>query len=319
MLWGFDFMAGRATAPLSDDDLASAPAPGVYRWVHLNLANDWSRRWLAAQPGVEGEVAEVLLAADGHQHVRLAGRTLAFAVLDFERQFAKDGPSRTAIMVFLVTPDMMITARHDPLCCPDIILRRIEAGAVAASAASAIDLVFAALLEVAKNIWRDLAQVVQAAEDALIDHGRTPDPRLFVDDRRRAVLLHRQLDGLRSVLRRLDLDGKLPADLRPTIDKVFQRVVALDGDVAQVQRNIRQLREEIDTQTANRTNQNLYVLSILSALLLPPTLVSSFFGMNTGGLPWMNADWGTWSALLLMFVAMVIVVLWLYRRGFFRD
>jgi len=38
-------------------------------------------------------------------------------------------------------------------------------------------------------------------------------------------------------------------------------------------------------QAAQRTNRNLYFLSILTALLMPATLVTGFFGMNTGGLP----------------------------------
>ena len=34
-----------------------------------------------------------------------------------------------------------------------------------------------------------------------------------------------------------------------------------------------------------KTNRHLYILSIMTAFLLPPTLVTGFFGMNTGGLP----------------------------------
>jgi zinc transporter len=190
---------------------------------------------------------------------------------------------------------------------------------VPAGAPAALDLMFSALIEVSKSVMRDLARVVRVAEDALIDFGSIPDSRVFVADRRRAVMLRRQLIGLRSILHRLELNDDLPEAIRPTVEKVVQHIVALDGDIAEIYQELQQLREEVDMQTVRRTNQNLYVLSTLSAVLLPPTLVSSFFGMNTGGLPWMNADWGTWSALLLMFVAMVIVVLWLYRRGFFRD
>ncbi len=59
---------------------------------------------------------------------------------------------------------------------------------------------------------------------------------------------------------------------------------------------MRLLREELDLQAVQRTNQNLYVLSVMTALLLPATLVTGLFGMNTGGLPWAHTPFGTAAA-----------------------
>ena len=47
------------------------------------------------------------------------------------------------------------------------------------------------------------------------------------------------------------------------------------------------------------TNRRLFTLSILSACLLPPTLVTGVFGMNTKNLPFQNTDGGTWYALMI--------------------
>ena len=42
------------------------------------------------------------------------------------------------------------------------------------------------------------------------------------------------------------------------------------------------------------TNRRLFTLSILTSGLLPPTLVTGFFGMNTRDLPFLNTADGTW-------------------------
>jgi zinc transporter len=47
------------------------------------------------------------------------------------------------------------------------------------------------------------------------------------------------------------------------------------------------------------TNRRLFTLSILTACLLPPTLVTGFFGMNTKDLPFQESHGGTWMALLV--------------------
>jgi magnesium transporter len=46
-----------------------------------------------------------------------------------------------------------------------------------------------------------------------------------------------------------------------------------------------------------RMNRNMYWLTILSAVFLPLTLVTGFFGMNTGGLPYTDDAAGTMKVL----------------------
>ena len=41
----------------------------------------------------------------------------------------------------------------------------------------------------------------------------------------------------------------------------------------------------MSSRVAENTGRNLYVLSILTAVLLPMTLVAGVFGMNVAGLP----------------------------------
>lgn len=316
LIWAFDFIDGRVV-PLEREQL-SLPAPaGAFRWIHLDMAGQWTRAWLAGQPRVEGQIRELLLASDGNPHVRVSGDAVAFTIQDFEQDFGVEMPTRLGSMGFVVEARQLISGRTHPLYAPDIICRRIELGAAPATAADAAELLLGGLAEAAKVLTRRVAAIVRNAEDALIDSGRAPDPRLFVDERRRVVLLRRQLDGLRSVLVRADTHDQLPAAFKPVIGRVLQRVIALDADVLQVQSNLRQLREEVDMQTASRTNQNLYVLSILSALLLPPTLVASFFGMNTEGLPFAHGEGGTGAAIVVMAASAIAVFIWLRRRGFF--
>jgi zinc transporter len=47
------------------------------------------------------------------------------------------------------------------------------------------------------------------------------------------------------------------------------------------------------------TNRRLFTLSMLTACLLPPTLVTGIFGMNTKDLPLQQIEGGTWFAMAL--------------------
>ena len=78
------------------------------------------------------------------------------------------------------------------------------------------------------------------------------------------------------------------------------------------------LREEIDIQAAQRTNQNLYILSIVTALMLPATLVTGIFGMNTGGMPFAQAPHGTLIATMAAASAAAATYFLLRWMGFMR-
>ena len=323
LVWGFDIAPGRTTpidAALPEIGFATPPE-GTLRWLHLSLADQWTRRWFEGGQvagGISPGVAELLLSTDRHQRALVDGPALACILHDFERDFDSPATARMGSLTVLLLPRLVITARLHPLCAADIVHRRLRGGAAPLTTAAAFDLLLSAVTQVASEVAAALTATVQAAEDALLDDGRDPDPRELLMVRKRAIQVHRQMGGLRGVLARLEDDEDLAVDLAATVEKLVQRTAAVDGDILAIQGNLRLLREELDVQTASRTGQNLYLLSILSALLLPATLVTGIFGMNTGGMPWTGAGHGTALAVGLVAASSAAVYFWLRAQGFFR-
>ena len=66
----------------------------------------------------------------------------------------------------------------------------------------------------------------------------------------------------------------------------------LSLDLESIQERARLLQEEIVSRTGEATNLNLYIVSFLTAIFLPITLVTGIFGMNVAGLPWVEEEGG---------------------------
>lgn len=68
--------------------------------------------------------------------------------------------------------------------------------------------------------------------------------------------------------------------------------------------------------TNEKMNRMIYMLTIISAIFLPLNLVVGFFGMNTSGLPFAKGNFGTLSAVTLMFSLVVVTsfVVYIWRR-----
>jgi len=67
------------------------------------------------------------------------------------------------------------------------------------------------------------------------------------------------------------------------------------------------------SSVANRTNQVMKVLTILSTIALPALVVSGIYGMNVKGLPGSDAHYGL-VVVLGMMVACTVILLWVLRR-----
>jgi Mg2+ and Co2+ transporter CorA len=80
------------------------------------------------------------------------------------------------------------------------------------------------------------------------------------------------------------LDDLKPA-LRLRAGKLAQRLDGLDHTIVEMRERSRLLQEELHLKIEEQGNDNIRVLSVLTALLMPPTLVTGIFGMNTKGLP----------------------------------
>jgi Mg2+ and Co2+ transporter CorA len=312
LIWGFDIAAGRA-GPIGAGD----PPPGGLRWLHVALADRRAQQWIEGFAGLPPLARDVLLSADDHPRALVDDSgVIACVILDAGRGFS-GGDDVVHALRFALAPGLVITARQHPVQCIDEVRRRIEAGNPPGTTAAAVDLLIGSHVAETNARLIMLIHQAQEMEDALADRDREPEPRALQTLRRRALKIHRQTSGLHRVLIRLEEDEALPEALSPPVERLVQRVAAIEGDVAALVGQERLLREELDARATQRNNQNLYILSIMTALLLPPTLIAGLFGMNTSGLPLAGGQHGTLTACILALVSMIGTYVVLRAIGFF--
>jgi zinc transporter len=314
LIWGFDLAGGRAV----QIDNCDCAAGGTLRWLHFGLANHGTRQWIEQQGDLPEAVRDLLLSSETHQRALIEDGVIGCVFHDFERDFDITSTNRLGPLRIALSTKRIITVRLHPMRCADAVRWKLTSGPQIDAPAEALDLLVTVIAENAASISQALSTQVQAAEDALLDGRAPPTTRETIAIRRRLAQLHRMIDGMRRVIQRLEQDPELPEDAGSTVEKLAQRLQAIDGDILSAQGQLRLLRDEIEALEAQRTNQNLYILSIVTALLLPATLVTGIFGMNTGGLPFADGPWGTLHATLIAGAAAGATYLLLRWMGFMR-
>lgn len=296
LIWGV-VASGDRVAAIDDCD---APAEG-FRWLHLNLSDHRSQRWIAERVKLPPQIRALMLSHEDKQQGVAQKGWIGLILQDFERDFDIDTTSNLGALHIALGPELMLTGRFHPLHSADIVRSKLMAGAPLESPADALELMLGALSEGLGGITADMTAELLSDEEEFLTRGMLPDTRDLVAVRRRAAQVHRLIGGMRGALSRLADEAALPAALKPACQRCLSRLQAVDGEVVAIQGQLRLLRDELDLQAAQRTNQNIYFLSMMSALLLPATLVTGFFGMNTAGLPLAE---GESSTLIATFAAL---------------
>ena len=72
------------------------------------------------------------------------------------------------------------------------------------------------------------------------------------------------------------------------------RLAAAITDCAALVDRIKLLQDEVYAVVSEQTNRTLFILTVVTVLALPMTIVSSFFGMNFAHVPLQDQTGGFW-------------------------
>jgi len=293
------------------------PADASFRWLHLDLWDQRSARWIADQSGLPAEVQALFLSTEDHPRVLGSRRAMALVLPDFQREFDRVETERIGALHIAVRPGLMLTGRHHPLHTPDIFRHR-AAQAEDLSVDSALSLVLGTLADSLAARTASAMSELLALEDQVLADDRVPDTRALVTLRRLTARLHRMASGMHMTLFRAMEDPAIDPAYRSWFEPVVRRLQPIERDVIAAQTQLRLLREELDLQAGQQTNENVYLLSVITALFMPATLVTGFFGMNTGGLPLSGEGGGTFLATIVAVLCSLATWLLLRTLGLIR-
>lgn len=316
LIWAFRIGPDGAAHSGPDGTFAPELHDG-WTWLHLDLTDSRALQWIGGT-ALPPPAKTLLQAADVYQQIHSLDGCVYGAIADLGRDI-DEITEDIGLLRFVMTEHLVITGRHQPLGAVDAARRALESGHRVESCAGLFDLIVHNVAEAIEAIADDMVQALDQLEEKLLiddtDELRQGLGRL----RRSCVRLHRHLSGLRVLLHRFDRDGtELAPRLRPCAGKLAQRLDGLDHSVVEMRERSRLLQEELHLQIEEQGNNSLRVLSVLTALLLPPTLVTGMFGMNLHGLPFSEDGGGFRWALVIMLLSSIVAYVVMKRFGLIR-
>ncbi|WP_316396981.1 transporter [Bradyrhizobium sp. 33ap4] len=315
LVWAFRLHHdGRAEAlPI---DAPIEPSHDGRLWLHFNLTDVRTRAWLANMH-IPQLARDLFLSNDNFQQIHVADNCVYGVFSDLVRDI--DAATReTGFLRFAMTERLLVSGRHQALCSADATRRVLEGGHRVGSVAALLEKIVDEIADTLDRMADKIGTDIDAIEERVLAEDTGSELRKNLSRMRRTcVRLHRQLAGLRVLFHRLEqknTDNLSPA-LRLQAGKLAQRLDGLDHDIVELHERSRLLEEELRFKLEEESNKHLHALSVVTMMLLPPTLVTGIFGMNTKGLPLTDVDSGFLVAAGLLIGSALLAYLLMRRLG----
>lgn len=238
-----------------------------------------------------------------------------------------EGVSRIGPLGFMLSNKFLITVRFADMPVFDLFADRFQSGTTRPCSVAA----FLGLLEAIVDRLADVLESVGGHLDGI-------SRRVFKPEASNAA---RNDVQLRAMLRSIGRAGERLSNIRDSLLGV-QRIVLYTAENASQwipgdqKHRIKTLRQDIvslsdyDTQLSNKVmflldatlgfinieqSNGIKVLTVVSVVGVPPTLVASIYGMNFKYMPELEWGYGYFYALALIVVSGVVPFIWFKRRG----
>jgi magnesium transporter len=156
---------------------------------------------------------------------------------------------------------------------------------------------------------------IDELQDSVLDN---PSPEILenlFDQKRKLIELRRVLVNLRDACMSLQRESSsiLSPELYPFFRDVYDHSLRLLDMVETLRDLLNNTFDVYLSSVANRTNQVMKVLTVLSTVALPALVISGIYGMNLKGLPFLESAHGTEIVVAAMGVSTGLV-LWMLKK-----
>lgn len=314
--FAYRFRDGEAERLTARDIPIALAEPGGWIWIHLGLAEQHARDWIAHVAPLPERARAILLSDDEHQLLEPIDGGVAGIFADLLREFA--GETRElGRLHFALTDTLVVSGRRAALGAIQRTLDALGKGKRLPDAIALLEEIVSHFADAVAVVAEELSDTLDAIEESLIDEVSADERRRLGPARRTAVRMHRQLSTLRLLFRRwaTPAENDTPTRIGTTTGRLAQRLDGLDQEIVSIQERARLLQDEIAAKLAAETNRHLFVLTVITALLLPPTLIAGIFGMNVSDLPFTKGAEGfVWAMALIVLSVMLVyaIMRWMH-------
>lgn len=292
----------------------AAEAEGKILWLHRDRKHPETKRWMREDSGLDPLVCEAMIAEETRPRCFPAPGGFV-AILRGVNLNPNSDPEDMVSVRMWIGPERIITLRGPRTMAVEDIHGELLQGVGPRNGWDLLVALASKLIDRMGPVLDDLNDEVDALEEQVIEGEAAPLRHQLGKLRRQAITLRRYLSPQREALSRLmteQFDGLTDlhrARVRESQDRLMRYIEDLDA----IRERAAVTQEELAGRLSEQMNSRMYVLSVAAGIFLPLGLLTGLLGINVGGIPGVDSEWGFWIVCGVL-IALTFLGFWILRR-----
>lgn len=313
---------------------AAARLPEAVVWVDLVMPDESEVELVEYMTGLDMPSLEDLSEIESSSRLRAENGVLYLSAPLLHRGDS-DTP-KSAPVGFVLSPERLITVRFETLIAFNVFEQNFGRAGVSHETAPEV---FVGLVEAIVDRAADVLETIAAELDDLshrlfraqpIQRHAKHHPARNEADLRNSLrrvghsgdLVSKIRDGLLALARIVPYVASngaawIPPEVKPRLDTLRQDIASLSDYDAHLVNKVQLMLDATLGLINIEQNNIIKVLTVVSVVGVPPTLVASMYGMNFKHMPELDWAWGYPYGLALIALSAIAPLLWFRWRGWF--
>lgn len=285
-----------------------------YEWTHLDRGDPAARAALAGA-GLELRVQEALLAVETRPRWLATGKGLLVVLRGVNLNPGAEPEDMVAVRVWL-EPGRVVSVLGRNLLAVQDLRRVIEAeGNGPADPGAWLAALVRRIVERLGPVMDELEEDGDRLEEEVLRHPKSGLRQRVGAHRRSCIQVRRHLAPMRETVTALALEPGMLLDptARAHLHEASERLIRIVEDLDTLRDRAAVTHDELAAHLSDAINTTMFRLSLVAAVFLPLSLVTSLLGINVAGIP--GAD----SPRAFLAVCLLLLALALVEGAFFYN
>jgi zinc transporter len=294
IIYGFLFEAAGRVCEVGWAEIQNwQPATG-FLWLHLDRKDSRVIAWLKSDSELEEAVWKELLAEEPYQNSSVFGDALLLLLRGVNLNPDADPEDMVTVRLW-VEAQRVISLRGAPVRAAQDIHDHIRIYHQPSAAGDFLVAIITRLLERLGRVLTEMEDQLDALEEDLLDNVLNRDFRSTLRRlRRQSIALRRHIAPQHAVVKKLTSErvSWLTEPNRADLQELAEQTRRYVEDLGAMRERIVVIDEELSALANEQINRTIFILSLVTAVFLPLSFVTGLLGINVGGIPGADAEWG---------------------------
>lgn len=288
---------------------------GGYCWLHMCAIQPSSRDYFENNTDLDPIIIDAMLADETRPRALIKDDGVLIILRAMNLHEGEDPEDMISIRIWLGDNKIITTRRRDIKAIDDIA-EFIRNGEGPANPGDFLTMITDRVFERMEPFFVDLEDRISKAEELLAsgeeDDEVSEDASIV---RKRTAIFTRYVTPQKKVLETLlNVDCCwLATEHKERLTESLDRVTRYVEELHELRDRSQILNDEINNAHGRRLNDITYIFSVAATVFLPLSFLTGLLGVNVGGIPGIDSDYGFWLFAGLC-VAIIIAQVVLFKK-----